>query len=492
MIRKRVISATITLSVFQGLGRGLDLLGTLIVAKFIAPEAFGVVAAALIVLQLSQSLTELNINQALIQREEVSRADYDTAFTISLARGLLITILMCAVAYPLAINMGNTDIAPVVMCLSLAPLIQSLRSPKTAEYAREVRLMYPAAVDFAGRATGFVIMFVVAFLAQTYWAIVIGMVVGSSLAAIGSYVISPFRPALSLKEARWIFSFSGWLNLFTISNAGLGQFDRYFVGSRLGTEILGIYTVATSIASQLIWSLAAPIMNALFAGLSNLKRDPIRLKKAYLLAQNVIGGIMMPLGVGLALVSSEAIHLALGPEWMLAAAVVAIIAPSTALHMLTVSAHASALALGRTRTLFIRNAIALIANVPMVVIGTMYWGVVGASYARALTILIIVALNFQLGRELVGASYIEQFRNTRRTLLSCIVMIAMVLGLRHLVPGWENIDELLALILMIVVGAITYIGTHLALWILEKRPDGLEATVLDQLSAIISKGRAPG
>ena len=487
MIRKKVISATITLSLFQGLGRGLDLLGTLVVARFIAPEAFGVVAAALIVLQLSQSLTELNITDALVQRDDITRADYDTAFTISVGRGLLITAIMSAIAGPLAASMGNSYIAPVVICLSFAPLLQSLRSPKEAEYLRNVKPLLPAAVGFTGRAVGFLVMLGVVLVTKSYWAIVIGMVLGTALSTFLSYIIAPYLPSISLKRVKWIFSFSGWLNLFTITNAGLGQFDRYFVGTRLGTDILGIYTVATSIASQLIWSLAAPIMNALFAGLANVKNDPVRLKSAYLLAQNVIAGVMMPLGVGLALVSTEAVALVLGPDWSLAAVVIAIIAPSTALHMLTVGAHASAMALGRTRSLFFRNFIALLANVPMVIVGAIYFGVVGAAAGRALTIVLIVLLNFHLARELVHASYIEQFRNTRRTLLSCVAMTGAVLSLSHFWPGFQNASEIVRLIAMIAVGALTYTAAHLGLWHLEKRPDGVEATILDQLAAILKR-----
>ncbi|MGB3625164.1 MAG: oligosaccharide flippase family protein [Henriciella sp.] len=478
MNRQKVISATVTLGLFQGLGRGLDLLGTLLVARIIAPEAFGIVAAALIVLQLSQSLTELNINDALVQRTDLHLSDYHSAFTISLARGLLITLGMTAAAYPLAVSLENVEIAPVVAGLSLAPLIQSLRSPKTAEYLRRVEPMIPAAVDFAGRLVGFLAMLAIAVFTGSYWSIVVGIVVGATLATVLSYFIAPYIPSISIKQAKWIFSFSGWLNLFTITNAGIAQFDRYFLGNRLGTSILGIYTVATSIASQLVWSLAAPIMNALFAGLSNVKHDAPRLKAGFLLAQSVIAAVMMPLGIGLALVAADFVYLLLGPDWSLAAVVISIVAPATALHMLTVGAHASAMALGRTRSLFIRNLIAFAFNIPLVIFATIHFELIGASVARAATIVIVVLLNLQLARQLVGASYVEQLRNSLRTILSCVLMVAAVFALRAYWQAYEQLGEVWKIASVAGVGGSVYVVTHLALWALQGRPDGLEATLL--------------
>lgn len=478
MNRRKVISATITLGLFQGLGRGLDLLGTLLVARIIAPEAFGIVAAALIVLQLSQSLTELNINDALVQREELQISDYHSAFTISLARGLLITIGMSVAAYPLAASLENIEITPVVLALSLAPLVQSLRSPRTAEYLRRVEPMVPAAVDFTGRFVGFLVMLLIALFTGSYWSIVAGIVVGTSLATILSYFIAPYMPSISIEKAKWIFSFSGWLNLFTITNAGVAQFDRYFLGNRLGTSILGIYTVATSIASQLVWSLAAPIMNALFAGLSNVKNDAPRLKSGFLLAQNVIAAVMMPVGIGLALVSADLVYLLLGPDWAVAAIVISIVAPATAFQMLTVGAHATAMALGQTKSLFLRNFIAFLFNIPVVVIATIQFELVGASFARAATIVLIVLLNLHLARQLVGASYLEQLRNSFRTVFSCVLMVSAVLAFRTYWAGYEQLDEVLRIGAVGLVGASVYVASHLVLWVLQKRPDGIEATLL--------------
>lgn len=478
MNRRKVISATITLGLFQGLGRGLDLLGTLLVARIIAPEAFGIVAAALIVLQISQSLTELNINDALVQRTDLQLSDYHSAFTISLARGLLITIGMTAAAYPLAVSLENVEITPVVMALSLAPLIQSLRSPKTAEYLRRVEPMVPAAVDFAGRFVGFIVMLLIAGFTGSYWSIVAGIIVGASISTVLSYFIAPYVPSISVEKAKWIFSFSGWLNLFTITTAGIAQFDRYFLGNRLGTSILGIYTVATSIASQLVWSLAAPIMNALFAGLSNVKNEPQRLKSGFLLAQSVIAAVMMPIGIGLALVASDFVYVLLGPDWAVAAIVISIVAPATAFQMLTVGAHATAMALGKTRALFIRNLIAFLFNVPVVVFATIEFGLVGASVARAATIVLVVLLNLQLARKLVGARYTEQVRNSLRTIFSCALMVAAVFAFRHYWLGYEQLNEVLKIAAVALVGGGVYVTSHFAMWQLQGRPDGIETTLL--------------
>lgn len=486
MIRRKVISATIAMSVFQGLGRGLDLLGTLIVARLISPEAFGIVAAAMIVLQLVSSLTELNIFDALVQREKLEQDDYDTAFTFGLLRGGIIVLIMLAVAYPFALSLSDLDIAYVTAALGIVPLARALRSPRLADYGRRVEYLVPVSMDFLGRLIGFITMLVIAFMAKSYWAIVAGLFLGAFIGTALSYVVAPYKPSLSMKKAKWLFGFSGWMNLFAATNAALGQFDRYFLGTRFGANLLGIYTVASSVASQLLWSLAAPIMNSLFAGLSNVKSDPARLRRAYLLGQHVIVAIMMPIGVGLAVIAEPGILLLMGPDWQSAGLLISILAPATALQMMTVGAQALSMALGNTRPLFIRNLIALAFNIPAIIWGTLIAGAIGAAAARALTIAFLVALNMSLVKSLISIGYVEQLRNCMRTLVSCLVMLVAVIALMDQGVVATGEPDLVGLLITIAGGAIVYTATHFALWRLGGSPDGIEAILTEQVQRVTS------
>ncbi len=478
MLRRKVISATIALSGFMALGRGLELVGTLIVARLVAPEAFGIVAAALIVMQLTASLTELNIYDALIQKLDIMRVDYDTAFTFSVLRGLIISLTMLIAAYPVALVFGEMEIVPVIAALSLAQLVLSLRSLKLAEYARRVEPAMPALVSFFGKLVGFVTTVTLAYATGSYWAIVYGLIVGNVIDTVLSYVIAPYFPRFSMKSARWLFSFTGWMNLFAITGAGIAQFDRFYLGTRLGEAVLGIYTLATSVASQVVWSLAAPIMNALFAGLSSIKDQPERLKSGYLLGQGVIVAIMMPIGAGLAIISAPLVQLVLGPDWMLAVPIISIVAPATAFHMMSVGAHALALALGEPKQLFLRNLIGLGVSIPLVIIGILIAGPIGAAWARAATILVIVFLNLQLAKTLLGLDVHRQFANCARSFASCAVMIGVVYGAveSNLIvsasePSWIEIAAL------VILGGVAYTATHAMMWFLAGCPDGIERIV---------------
>ncbi|MEQ9316485.1 MAG: polysaccharide biosynthesis C-terminal domain-containing protein, partial [Henriciella sp.] len=147
-------------------------------------------------------------------------------------------------------------------------------------------------------------------------------------------------------------------------------------------------------------------------------------------------------------------------------------------QMLTVGAHATAMALGQTKSLFLRNFIAFLFNIPVVIIATIEFELVGASFARAGTIVLIVLLNLQLARELVGATYFEQIRNSFRTVLSCALMVSAVLAFRTYWAGYDRLDELLRIGAVGLVGAGVYIASHLMMWVLQNRPDGIEATLL--------------
>lgn len=477
---QKVISATIVLSCLTALGRALELLGVLIVARLISPDAFGIVAAALVVMQLTASLTELNISNALIQKSDLKEEDVHTSFTFSVVRGTLITLIMLALAYPVSNLLNQPRIALVIAALGVPHLVLSLASPNTVHYSRRVEPAKPAITVFLGRLIGFLATLSIALTTKSYWAIPIGLLVSNTIIVITSYLIAPYEPKLSLKSARWLFSYAGWMNLLSMTIAGRGQADRFYIGSSLGATVLGVYTLATSIASQLLWATAAPIMNALFAGLSSVQKDTIRLRRGFIRAQQLLVALMMPVGIGLALVAEPLVLVILGPEWQMAARIIAIIAPVTALEMMSVGAQALGLALGQPKQLFLRSLISFVALLPCLVIGVWGLGITGAAWARAFSIFVMIYLYLSLVHRLIDLSVWAQIKSCYRSLLSSAAMVLTVYPLGvYLNSVMPQMNSLLTLTLMVTAGSFTYIFAHLVLWFLSSKPEGPEALIYD-------------
>lgn len=92
--------------------RFIGLISTIILARLLLPEDFGLIALAMTLLAVLETLLELGFDLALIQRQTSDRSQYDTAWTLSIARGVLTALLFVAAAYPLAALYDDPRLIP--------------------------------------------------------------------------------------------------------------------------------------------------------------------------------------------------------------------------------------------------------------------------------------------------------------------------------------------------------------------------------------------
>src|SRR5262245_20119157 len=80
----------------------IDLAMLLCLARFLGPAEFGLVAMAMAAVFIVEALFDLPMAAALIRLPQLTPGLLHTAFTLSLLRGLVVALLLLAVAWPLA------------------------------------------------------------------------------------------------------------------------------------------------------------------------------------------------------------------------------------------------------------------------------------------------------------------------------------------------------------------------------------------------------
>ena len=492
MFARKVAIGTLLLGGSQIIMRVLDVMLVAIVARFLMPEDFGLVALATSTLLVINSVTDLPVGNALIQRKELIRADVDTAFTLSFLRGLLIGLLILALGPVLAGIYDEPRLPPIMAVVALVPVLQSLASPMMLQFARDVNYRPLAVMQVSTKMVTFLVSVGTAIALQSYWALIAGQVAWPIVSTTATYYIAPYRPRLTLVSARGIIVFTGWITVSRIIFTLNQHSDRFFIGGLVGRASLGQYTVGSDIASMATYGLAAPMMSTLFSGFSRIQDDPDRLRSAYLRGQQIMVMLLLPLGVGLSILADPAVMLLLGPQWGPAAEVIRWLAPVVALQTTVAGAQSAAMALDRTRLLAIRELIALLLRLPATVLAAWLFGLTGAVIARALTGLAVIWLNITIASRLIGISPYAQIVNCARSLASAAVMTLVLLALIFLLPGLEARPGL-ALACLIPAGALSYLVSHLALWRLAGKPDGAEQFVLKGLAdSVGALGRKAG
>lgn len=471
--------------------RLLDMIATLVIANFLTPQDFGMVALAIASLLILRAVTELPIAESLIRSETLSKSLVDSAFTLSALRGVLAALLMTAVAYPMGIHFEDPRLLPLMAALATSLLLSSLRSPMIITYSRELNYVPPMLLDLTSKFIGFVAAIAVAWATQSYWALIIVFIVPPLISSPLSFVISPYRPSVDVSHFRDLFSFAGWVSLSRIiSTAGM-EFDRFLIGSVLGKAQVGYFSVGRSLVTGVTWALGSPLMNAAYPGFAKIGSDAERMRRAYLRGQSLLVAVMMPLGLILAILAEPIILLVLDEEWLPAATVLQVLGIAGALQTITIPVFSVLMALGQPKIMAIRETALFAISIPAVYYGATQFGLLGAVSARALAILCECIISLFIIRSLLDIPIGRQVLSNWRSIVSAALMPALL----YLTLGWTEQTEFFHLLFGVAasaaVGFTGYFLTHVVLWYIAGRPDGPEALLL-QVTGLGSRlGYAP-
>lgn len=467
----------------------LALAGTLVLARLLTPDDFGLVALATTVFTLVQSLTELSLSQALVQHRAPEPAHYHAAFTLNLLRAALVAGVVAAVAGPAADLYGDPRLTPLILVVSASTVLTGLTNPKLATFSRDLVFRQEFYVGIANRLTALVLSVAVALATGSYWALVAGTVGGQLVALVVSYALLPHRPRLALGKARELMGFSVWVTLSKAVQIVNWRFDHLAIGYALGTATLGAYTVGDRLAALPTREATTPLMQAVFPGFTHLVGDRDRLRAAYQRAQRTLTAVALPTGVLLACLADPAVRLLLGPHWATAATVVQFLAAIFAVQTLATTVTPLAMALGETRRLFVRDTAALLVRIPLLVVGLLAGGLVGVLAARCLSGTIGMLMNLALARRLLGLPIRAQLAANLRSILSLVPMLAAVAAVQHVVPDGDGSLALLAgMAATSVAAGCVYLLSTFALWWLGGKRDGPEKDIILTIQNLPRRG----
>lgn len=484
-LKSRIRKGSIWISASRGVVNLLGLLSTIVLARLLLPEDFGLVALGTTILAIVSALTDIQMSQALIHNKNPTDRHLDTAWTLGVLRGLFIGAAVAAIGPLMASFYGDQRLTGVMAVLGVTIVISGCTNPRRVMLQRDLVFHQDFILSVSQKVVVLIVSIGIAYYYKTYWALLLGALAGQFVNVAVSYTVVPYRPRLSLHHARELFSFSLWLSASQVMNTINWRFDHLIIGKLLGRADLGFYTVGNTLAQMPTREVVQPLQATLFPAFAKVRDDRQRLRHAYRRSQAVITTVALPLGVGVALVAEPLVWLAMGEKWMAVTLVIQILASVFAFQTLAQPAQSLAMSLGHTRLIFKRDVQLFFIRLPMIILGVVLDGIRGVLIARVVSGLVAVAFNFHIVKGLIGISYREQLLANTRPIVSMLCMVAAttLTGLALAKPV-TTADHVGTLVIMASVGAVAYLGALLLLWHLTGRPQGPESEALEILRTI--------
>lgn len=264
---------------------GCRFLRTIVLARLLTPDAFGLAALLVACVAVAEALTEVGLREAVVQNRHGREREFlSTNWWLSLGRGALLYVALWALA-PWVARTFNQEHAVLMLRVGfLVTLLNAATSPALHVLQKDFSFGKWVVLIQASGVVGVVVAIVLGFITRSVWALIAGAVAESLCRCVLSFVVLPFRPMLRVSRMylKEITTFSRGMFGLPILMVILMQTDTFVMGKLFTASVLGIYSLARDLAdlpnkvlSRVISPLLLPTFSAQQEDLAGMRRRVI-------------------------------------------------------------------------------------------------------------------------------------------------------------------------------------------------------------------------
>lgn len=378
------------LMLLQRASYGVLRLGSnMILAALLFPEAFGLMMLVNVFLIGLNLFSDTGMGPSIVRSKRGEEpAFYNTAFTIQVGRGVLLSVLCLLLAGPYASWFGKHELVHLIQIGALTPLIVGFRSPHWFSVDRQQTLGRKVSIEIVAQFAGSLTMILWALATERVESLVVGGVVQALVTTAASHIYlkgGPVRLHFEREASRELWSFGRWIFLSTALNFLAMQSDRLLMGGLLPGFWLGLFGIAIgllSISSHLIQGLSASVVFPTW--MNSQRMDPDEHLWRMRRSRSALLWIALAVLVAISAGAPALFRLFYDDRYQGAILIIQLLCLATWFSTLITTSTASALVFGDSRATTQSNFITLLTKVPFCYLGFVWGESLSGGFAGAL------------------------------------------------------------------------------------------------------------
>jgi teichuronic acid exporter len=440
------------------LRQGVQFVVTVVLARLLAPEDFGIIALLTFFTTLSIALGQSGLTMGLVQRQDTSRDEESTIFWWTLAIATIYSAILVGAGPALAAFYGHPILSPLMWIAAAQVIFTALGAVQIALLTRSLRFDQLTKVGIASSILSGAAGIGVAVMGGGIWALAAQIIVVSAANTIGMWIVSSWRPSRHwhFRTGRNVINFGTWVSIGQLLEVLYTQGSALLIGKLYGVRDLGFYNRAAStqllpsnVFTQIVGRIALPLF-------SSRTDEPDALRRGLKMAIGLAMMLNLPAMVALAILAPEVVVVLFGAKWLPTAPILSILAiGGIFLPLHSINLH-MVLAQGNTRT-FLRNEVAKkTIGVTCMLVGSLF-GIIGLAYSQVVYSLLGTIVNARPSKVSLDYGLTRQLRDLSGIFLATAVMAAGVILLKMVL----DVGPLPTLLICTAAGGLLYLSTGL-------------------------------
>jgi len=458
------------LSVFAKAFLNLFVLATL--SRLLSPAEFGVMGTAFIFVGLAELVSELGVGAAIIQMRELTDEHIRVGFSITVVLGIgLVGILWMAAPF-VALFFRNNDLTKVVQAISLQFLLGSFGVVAEGLVRRRLHFRKLMLRDIMSYVFGYALVGItLAWRGFGVWALVAACLCQTACKSLLLLLMEPhpLKPSFARRELADLAYFGGGVTLARLFTYCANQGDYFVVGRLSGMVSLGIYTRAYRLMMLPGAYFGQALDGVLFPVMARMQQERSRLTRMYLTGVTIVGLVMAPVGILMAIMASEMVNIILGAKWSEATVPFQVLALGVLPRVSYKIDNSVARAMGAVYQRSIRDGIYALAVVLGASLGIRY-GLAGVAVGVLGALILNSVMALQMSVRLLQCPWSEYLSAQAPGLLLALAVSLVAIPTRLLLhvngaPDWLTLLVTCLICGLCVAGAVLWqprriVGTH--------------------------------
>ena len=294
----------------------------IVLARLLAPEAFGAVATINLVITFAEIFTDAGFQKYIVQHEFKSEDELDkgtnVAFWTNFGLSCLIVAVIAVFRHPIATFVGSPELGDAIAIASIVIILVSFSSIQNARFKRAMDFKSLFFVRIGAALIPLVVTVPLAFALRNFWALVIGTLAVNLFNAIALTIKSKWKPSLcyDINLFKQMFSFTAWSLLESLLVWITVNADIFIVGNALSDHYLGLYKTSMTTINSYMAIISSAIVPVLFSALSRYQNDDKLFKETYWKFFKLTSLLVIPMSAGVYVFRDFVTDILLGDQWV--------------------------------------------------------------------------------------------------------------------------------------------------------------------------------
>lgn len=437
----------------------VQLLVSIVLARILEPEAYGLLALILVFAQVLQVFVDSGLGNALIQKKDADDLDFSSVFFFNIALCLVLYAGIFFAAPWIADFYNNTSLIPVIRVLCLTVVISGIKNVQQAYVSRTMQFRKFFFATLGGTLVSAVIGIAMAYMGYGVWALVAQKIVNLSVDTLVLWLTVRWRPKrmFSWERLKGLISYGWKLLVSALLDTVYNKMRQLVIGKLYSEADLAYYNQGNQFPDVIVSNINTSIDSVLLPTMSREQDDAARIKAMTRRAIKTSTYIMAPLMMGLAFCAEPIVRLVLTEKWMPCVPFLRIFCICYMFYPVHTANLNAIKAIGRSDLFLKLEIIKKIVGI-VLLLTTMWYGVMAMAYSLLVSEVLSQIINASPNRKLLQYGYLEQLRDILPSIALAVVMGGCVYAVQLL-----GLSDLVTLVIQIPLGIVVYAAVSAAL-----------------------------